>query len=439
MSHRGRDATMKGSRRQFLQSAIVAGLNGAAAATLTACASMTTGSSGKVVVVGAGFGGATAAKYIRMWSNGTIEVTLVEPNPEFISCPMSNLVLGGSQDLAYLTTSFSNLASRHGVKIVRDTATAVDADKRVLKLTGVNELAYDRLILSPGVDFIWSQVPGLDNAQAQAQIFHAWKAGPQTVALRRQLEAMPDGGVFALSIPVAPYRCPPGPYERACQVAWYLKRAKPKSKVLILDGNPDVTSKPALFKKAWAEEYKGLVEYRPSHVLTDVDAATRTAKFEVQDSVRADVLNVLPPQRAGTIARSAGVATANDRWCEVDFLTFESTKVKNIHILGDAIQIASGMPKSGHMANQHAKVCAAAVIAMLAGQPPNPAPVLNNTCYSMITDKDSVHVASVHQYDPEKKTLLPVQGAGGLSPAMSSAEGVFAFAWASNIWADMLA
>src|SRR6185369_15082679 len=193
--------------------------------------------------------------------------------------------------------------ARHGVKMVRDTAMAVDADKRVLKLSGTNELAYDRLILSPGVDFIWSEIPGLDNADAQTRILHAWKAGPQTVALRRQLEAMPDGGVFAISIPVAPFRCPPGPYERACQAAWYFKRAKPKSKVLILDGNPDVTSKGPLFKKAWAEEYKGLVEYRPNYVLTDVDVATRTAKFDVQDSVRADVLNVIPPQRASAIAR----------------------------------------------------------------------------------------------------------------------------------------
>jgi sulfide dehydrogenase [flavocytochrome c] flavoprotein subunit len=431
---------MQASRRRFLQSTLLAGFNGAAAIALSGCASMGgAGSNGKVVVVGAGYGGATAAKYIRMWSNGTIDVTVVEPNPEFISCAMSNLVLGGSQDLAFLTTSYANLTARHGVKIIRDTATAVDVDKRVLKLTGANELAYDRLILSPGVDFIWSQVPALDNAPAQARILHAWKAGPQTVALRRQLEAMPDGGVFALSIPVAPYRCPPGPYERACQVAWYFKRAKPRSKVLILDANPDVTSKAGLFKKAWAEEYKGLVEYRPNHVITDVDVATRTAKFEVQESVRADVLNVLPPQRAGAIARTAGVVTANDRWCDVDFVTFESTRVKNIHILGDAIQVATGMPKSGHMANQHAKVCAAAVVALLAGQAPNPAPVLNNTCYSMITDKDSVHVASVHQYDAEKKTLLPVPGAGGLSPAMSAAEGEYAFAWARNIWADMLA
>jgi len=425
---------MSMQRREFLKAAGAA----SAAAAVPGCATMG-GASGKVVVVGAGYGGATAAKYIRMWSEGGIDVTVVEPNPEFISCPLSNLVIGGSKTLADITVSHENLTRRHGVKLVKDTATAIDPDKRVVKLSGGGELPYDRLILSPGVDFMWDKVPSLNNAAAQERILHAWKAGAQTVALRNQLTAMPDGGVFVISIPVAPYRCPPGPYERACQVAWYFKRAKPKSKVLILDGNGDVTSKGPLFKKAWAEEYKGLVEYRPNYVLTDVDVTTRTAKFEVQDPVKADVLNVVPPQRAGAIARAAGVVTANDRWCDVDFLTFESVKVKNIHVLGDAIQIGTGMPKSGHMANQHAKVCAAAVVALLAGQPPNPMPVLTNTCYSFITDKDVVHVCSVHQYDREKKTVLPVPGSGGVSTAMNELEGRYAFNWAKNIWADALA
>jgi NADPH-dependent 2,4-dienoyl-CoA reductase/sulfur reductase-like enzyme len=422
-------------RRDFLKTAAA----GSAALALPGCATMGGGASGKVVVVGGGFGGATAAKYVRMWSGGAVDVTLVETNPEFVSCPMSNLVLGGSQNLAFLTTPYSNLAARHGVKVVRDTASAIDADKRVVKLASGGELPYDRLILSPGIDFMWDRVPGLNNAAAQERVLHAWKAGPQTVALRRQLEGMPDGGVYVLSIPVAPYRCPPGPYERACQVAWYFKQAKPKSKVLILDGNPDVTSKGALFKKAWAEEYKGLVEYRPNHALTDVDVATLTAKFEVQEPVRAGVLNVLPPQRAGNIAVQAGVVTANNRWCEIDWLTMESIKVKNVHVVGDSIQLAAGMPKSGHMANQQAKLCAAAVVALLQGKPVNPTPVLNNTCYSFITDKDVVHVCSVHQYDAEKKTVNPVQGAGGVSTAMSELEGRYAFNWAKNIWADTLA
>jgi NADPH-dependent 2,4-dienoyl-CoA reductase/sulfur reductase-like enzyme len=421
-------------RRDFLKTIGAA----STVAAIPGCATMS-GAGGKVVVIGGGYGGATAAKYIRMWSEGGVDVTVVEPNPEFISCPISNLVIGGSKQIADVTVSYDNLAKRHGVKIVREMATGVDPAKRTVRLANGQELPYDRLILAPGIDFMWDKVPSLNNANAQAAILHAWKAGAQTVALRNQLVAMRDGGVYAISIPVAPYRCPPGPYERACQVAWYFKRAKPKSKVLILDGNGDVTSKGPLFKKAWAEEYKGIVEYRGNHVLADVDVATRTAKFEVQDAVKADVLNVVPPQRAGAIARSAGVVTANDRWCDVDFLTFESVKVKNVHILGDSIQIAPGMPKSGHMANQQAKVCAAAVVAMLAGQAPNPTPVLTNTCYSFVTDKDVVHVASVHQYDKEKKTVLAVPGSGGVSPGMSELEGRFAFNWAKNIWADTLA
>jgi sulfide dehydrogenase [flavocytochrome c] flavoprotein chain len=424
-------------RRDFLKAAAAAG----ATTAIAGCASMGAGgpSIGKVVVIGGGYGGATAAKYVRMYSEGRVDVTLVETNPAFVSCPMSNLVLGGSKTLNDLTVSYDRLARNHGVRVARDTATAVDPEKKVVRLAGGTELAYDRLVLSPGIDFLYENVPGLNNAQAQEAILHAWKAGPQTVALRRQLEAMPDGGVYALTIPVAPYRCPPGPYERACQVAWYFKKAKPKSKVLVLDGNPDVTSKPALFKRAWSEEYKGIVEYRPNHVMTDVDWRAKTAKFETADDVKADVLNAVPPHRAGNIARQAGVITANNRWCEVDFMTFESIKVKNIHVLGDAIQIAPAMPKSGHMANSHAKVCASAVVALLSGQPVNPAPVVNNTCYSFITDEDVVHVASVHQYDRDKKTYVAVQGAGGLSPTWTPLEGEYAFTWAQNIWADALA
>jgi NADPH-dependent 2,4-dienoyl-CoA reductase/sulfur reductase-like enzyme len=430
--------TMRMQRRAFLKAAGAA--SAGAMTMLSGCATMSgSPSAGRVVVVGGGYGGATAAKYLRLWSDGRVDVTLVEPNTEFVSCPLSNLVLGGSRQLADITTPYDNLARRHGVRIVRDTALAVDPDKRVVRLASGSELPYDRLVLSPGVDFIWSALPGLGNADAQARVLHAWKAGAQTVALRRQLEAMPDGGVYALSVPTAPYRCPPGPYERACQVAWYFKRMKPKSKVLILDANPDVTSKGPLFKKAWAEEYKGIIEYRANHAVVDVDARTLTAKSDVQSDVKADVLNIVPPHGAGAIARSAGVITANNRWCEVDFLTFESIKVKNVHVLGDSIQIAQAMPKSGHMANQHAKVCAAAVIALLAGEAPNPTPVLTNTCYSFITDRQVVHVASVHQYDKDKKTVLPVQGAGGVSAAMSEVEGRYAMNWARNIWADALA
>ena len=422
-------------RRQLMQGAGAAGVLGL----LSACA----GQSGKasvpkVVVVGGGYGGATAARYLRMWSDNGIEVTLVEPHASFISCPISNLVLGGSRAMADITRPFGPLARNHGVRLVQDRVTRIDPERRRVFLAQGSELAYDRLILSPGVDFIWDSLPGMASEAAKSAILHAWKAGAQTVALRRQLEDMPDGGVYALTIPRAPYRCPPGPYERACLVAHYFSRAKPRSKVLILDANEDVTSKAALFKKAWAERYKDIIEYRPSHTLADVDAATKTLKFEFHDEVKADVLNVIPDHRAGEIAVRTGLANANARWCEVDFLTFESIAAKNIHVLGDAIQIAPAMPKSGHMANQHGKACAAAVVALLTGRAPNPAPIYNNVCYSFVSDTDAVHVASVHRYDTAQKTMLTVPGSGGVSSAASALEGRYAMAWAVNIWADTL-
>ena len=317
--------------------------------------------------------------------------------------------------------------------------TTIDAEKRVVKLASGGEIPYDRLILSPGMDFMWETLPGMAQAGAKDKVLHAWKAGAQTVALRKQLEAMPDGGVYAMTIPLAPYRCPPGPYERACQVANYFSQAKPKSKVLILDANDDVTSKGPLFKKAWAERYKGIVEYRAKHALADVDVAGSTLKFEFNDPVKADVLNVIPGMRAGDLAVKTGLATANKRWCEVDFLTFESKAAKNVHVLGDSIQIAPGMPKSGHMANQHGKTCAAAVVALLTGKAPNANPIYNNTCYSFVSAEDVVHVASVHRYDAEKKTMVTVPGSGGVSAGANELEGRYALAWASNIWADTLA
>ena len=289
-------------RRRFMQAML-----GVIASTLGGYASTARAAKlGKVVVVGGGYGGATAAKYLALWSGGAVDVTLVEQDAAFVSCPMSNLVLGGSMQLADLTVGYDGLA-RRGITVVRDTAMAVDPDKRIVRLARGAALPYDRLVLSPGIDFLAGRVPGLDNADAQSKVLHAWKPGAQTADLRRQLESMRDGGVFAIVIPRAPYRCPPGPYERACQVAWYFKRAKPRAKVLILDGNEEVQSKKALFLKAWNEDYKGVVEYRPDCVLVDVDVATLTAKFETADDAKADVLNVIPPHRAGNIAAQAGV------------------------------------------------------------------------------------------------------------------------------------
>jgi len=411
-------------RRLFLHT-----MGAAAAVASTGCATVGGKAKPQVVVIGGGYGGATAAKYIRMWSEGGIDVTLVEPNARFVSCPLSNLVLGGSRQIGELTLGYDGLIGQHGVRVVQDSATAVDAITRTVTLAGGSTLRYDRLVVSPGVDFAWEQLPGAEN-----KVLHAWKAGAQTLALRAQLEAMPDGGVFVMTIPPAPYRCPPGPYERACQVAHYFSRAKPRSKILILDANDDVVSKGALFKRIWAERYPGMIDYRPQLVAVRVDDGAVLS--ELGERVTGAVMNVIPPQRAGKIAFDAGLANVNKRWCEVDFLTFESTQMKGVHVLGDAIQTSPLMPKSGHMANQQAKVCAGAVVDLLAGRAPNPRPVLTNTCYSFVSDKDVIHVASVHAYDAAKKTLLVVPGSGGLSGAASELEGVYGNNWARTIWAD---
>jgi len=423
------DAHLLSRRRVLAAGAAVAGL------ALAGCATPGGPSIGRVVVVGGGFGGATAARYLRLWAN--VDVTLVERNPDFVSCPLSNLVLGGFRQIDSLTRGYDGLVAA-GVKVVRGEVSAIDATARQVRLADGSTLPYDRVIVSPGIDFLTDQIGGLASPAAQERFLHGWKAGAQTVALRRRIEAMPDGGLFALAIPKAPFRCPPGPYERACVVAAYLKQAKPKSKLLVLDANPEVQSKKALFEKAFKELYGGLLEYRPNSELKEVDAASGVARFEFED-IQADVLNVVPPQRAADIARSTGLINVANRWVGVNWLSLESTAVPGVHVLGDAVFPGPAMPKSGHMANQHAKVAAAAVIQLLKGEPVNPAPVVMNTCYSFVSASDVIHVASVHQYNVEQKTFVPVQGAGGVSAAASALEGRYALSWAENIWADMLA
>jgi sulfide dehydrogenase [flavocytochrome c] flavoprotein subunit len=422
-------------RRSFLQSSAAVSLLG-----LGACATTSVPAKAKVVVIGGGYGGATAARYVRLLSDHKIDVVLIEPQAAFVSCPISNLVLGGSKQIADITTPYTGLARNHGVTVVRDTAKAIDTAKKTVTLAGGATIAYDKLVVSPGVDLMYASIEGLQQAQISGQILQAWKAGPETVALRRQLEAMPDGGVYAITIPEAPYRCPPGPYERASVIAAYFKAAKPRSKVLILDANPDVTSKGPLFKKVWAEQYKGILEYRGQHKATSVDAKAGVIKFDVQEDVKASVINALPSMRAGAIAVQTGLNNmANNRWCGVNYQTFESTAAKDVFVLGDSIQIAPGMPKSGHMANNHGKVAAAAIVAQLSGWEVNPAPMLTNTCYSFVDSKNVIHVASVHEYVAAEKTFKTVVGSGGVSPGPTEQEGAYAMSWASNIWADTLA
>lgn len=424
---------MQTNRRDFIKLAGLATAMGLSTHGLTALARASKLPVGRVVVIGGGYAGAAAAKYLRMWSLGAIEVVVVEPNRQFVSCPLSNLVLGGSKSIDDLTFDYQLLKSNHGIQWVQDQVTAIDADaKKISMLRG--ELSYDRLIIAPGVDFIYDNLPMLQSAEAQKQVPHAWKAGWQTVNLRQQLTAMPDGGVFVMNVPAAPYRCPPGPYERAAQVAYYLKNHKPKSKVIVLDANAEIVSKKGLFTKVFNEMYAGLVDYRPNNSLVsvDVDSKTVTTEFE---TVQADVLNIIPPQRAGKPAQMAQLNNVDKRWCEVDFLTYESKLANNIHVIGDAVSAA--LPKSAHMATNQAKICANAIVQLMAGADPDPAPVFANTCYSYVSDKSAMHVANVYRYDAVKKIMISAEG-GGVSLAPSEREGAYAGAWARNIWSDIL-
>ncbi|KAF3997837.1 NAD(P)/FAD-dependent oxidoreductase [Glaciimonas immobilis] len=388
---------------------------------------------GRVIVIGAGYGGATAAKYLRMWGHGKIEVIVIEPNADFVSCPVSNLVLGGEKTLSDITLPYDLLKQNHGIKWIKDKVIAIDPDKSEIRLSK-GKLSYDKLIVATGIDFMYDRLPALNNLAAQQKIPHAWKAGPQTQNLFDQLRAMPDGGVFALTIPAQPYRCPPGPYERACQVAFYLKNHKPKSKVLILDANPAITSKRPLFERVWADLYPGLIEYFPSSSLKEIDVSTRTVKTDF-DTVKSDVLNVIPPQRASDLCVNTGLANVDKRWCEVDFRTYESKVFPNIHIIGDGVD--SGLPKSAHIATSQAKVCANALAFMLSDEAPDPSPVFGNTCYSYADNKTAMHVTTVYRYDAAEKIMKAAPG-GGTSAHPSAQEYTDAQYWALNIWADVL-
>ncbi|MDR2876257.1 MAG: NAD(P)/FAD-dependent oxidoreductase [Methylobacillus sp.] len=410
---------------------------------------------GRVVIVGGGYAGATAAKYLRLWGGEKLEISLVEESHTFISCPLSNLVLGGSKKIGELTFGRNGL-DHYGIRRYEHTASFINPEQRIVMLTKAGTslmmpLQYDRLIIAPGIDFVWDRYPALRDAAGnpltplrdaehfgespQPRIPHAWKAGAQTVALRRQLEAMPDGGTFVMSVPKMPYRCPPGPYERASQVAFYFSRHKPKSKVIVLDENPDIVSKKALFLRAWNELYPGMIDYRPNNVVTEIRENGGQDGFRVKtefDELSADVLNVIPPQCAGDLAQGMDNV---DGWCEVDFMTYESKVVPGVHIIGDAV--SSALPKSAHMASSQAKVAAAAIVALLSDAPPDPQPVFANTCYSFVSDKLAMHVANVYRYDAQKKIMLPAEG-GGVSDRASEQESDYAQWWAKNIWSDVL-
>ena len=415
------------TRRAFLRTSCV-GL-GLATAAAAGCATMTGNVASKtkrrVVVIGGGWGGATAAKYVRL-GDPSIEVVLLEPNREFVSCPLSNLVLSGVRTIESLTRGYDGLRA-HGVRIVHAEASAIEPDRRRVRV-GKGYLEYDRLIVSPGVELQWDRIDGL--AAAKETVLHAWTAGPQTVALARQIQSMPDGGVFVLSIPLAAYRCPAAPYERACQVAWYLRVNKPRSKVIVLDANPDIISEPGLFRAAWT--MYPAIDYRPSSQVTKVDLSMREVTTDFGDSVRYDVANIIPPQRAGTIAVQADLAGGDRRWCEVNHITYESVKHNCIHVIGDAT-IGIPTPKSGTVANAMGKIAASAVVHLLNDkEPPATAPV--NACYSWVSGDEAIAVSNAYRI--QDGTVVQVEQK--LTPGPSAAIARDAVNWATFIWNDIL-
>lgn len=409
------------SRRQFLKT------SGLGVATLGAMQVPVFGQARRrVIVIGGGWGGATAAKYVRL-TDPSIDVTLLEPNKEFISCPFSNLVLAGVESLKNLTLNYDGLR-KHGVKIRHEAAVAIEPDKKRVRV-GKDSLEYDRLIVSPGIDFQWEQVEGL--TAAKDRVLHAWKAGPQTVQLAKQIQSMADGGVIVMTVPPVAYRCPPGPYERASMIGWYLKTKKPKSKLVVLDANKDIVSKPGLFKAVF-KDYLANLDYRPAQKIEKIDVGAKEVTTDSGDKVKYDVVNVIPPQRAGAIAVDADLVGGDKRWCEVDHVTYESVKQKNVHVVGDAT-IGLPVPKSGNVANAMGKICATAVVSLLNGKAPAQiAP--GNTCYSWVNDKEAIAVVNAYRIDKGKVVQIEQK----LTPGKSVAVAENSLSWRTSIWQDIL-
>lgn len=389
----------------------------------------------RVVVIGGGFGGGTAAREVKRHLPSA-DVVLVTSERTFTACPFSNLVIAGLRDMKTQQFGYDGI-EKTGVRVAFSAAKSVDAAARTVRLDDGVSLSYDRLIVSPGIDVNWDGLAGYDTASAE-KMPHAWKAGAQTLLLRRQLEAMDDGGLVVMAVPANPYRCPPGPYERASLIAHYLKARKPKSKLLVLDAK-DAFSKQRLFLASWKELYPDHLEWvalsKGGKVLSvEPDSLTLVTEFGRH---KAAVANVIPPQKAAAIATAAGVADATG-WCPIDPTTFESRLVPNIHVIGDA-SIAGAMPKSAFSANAQAKVCAAAVASLLTGSAP-PAPKLVNTCYSLVAPEHGISVAGV--YHPANGVLAEVKGSGGVSrtdasPDVRAAEALYAEGWFRTVTSEV--
>ena len=419
------------SRRKFLK--LMAGSSAllSASGLLSGCGK---GNSARIVIIGGGFGGSTCAKYLQRFDN-SLDITLVEPSTRFITCPFSNMVINGMRSMDSISHDYSAQKSR-GVNVVHARAQVIDTAVRMIALDNGNTLKYDKLVVSPGIDFKWDEVEGMCVDDIET-IPHAWQGGTQTTLLRNQLLAMDDGGVVIVAPPANPFRCPPGPYERVSLIAHYLKQHKPKSKILVLDAK-DKFSKQALFMQGWEKLYPGMIEWVSASKggrIDEVDVATRTLHTESGDKHKADVLNFIPPQKAGAIAHQAGL-TNDDGWCYVDQRTFESKVHKDIHIIGDA-SIAGKMPKSGFAANSQGKVCAAAIVSSLRElEMPDPSYV--NTCYSLLSPDYGISVAAVYRYSKDKGIY---KTGGGVSPldadeAYRLQEARYAKGWYDSITAD---
>lgn len=431
----------KFNRRDFLK---LGGSAAIAASTLSSfgCASLQGKAAKKVVVVGGGTGGATVAKYLRLFDK-SIEVTLIEADMSHYTCYGSNEVLSGNRKMSDINFSYDGL-KKHGVTVIHDWVTGIDPDTRTIKTKGGASISYDRAVISPGIDFKWDAIDGYDEAAAQ-KMPHAWQAGPQTTLLRQQIEAMPNGGRVIIAPPDNPFRCPPGPYERASQIADYLQRHKPKSKILILDAK-DKFAKQGLFIQGWERLYgygtkDSIIQFIPGSKggkVTSVNVANMSVEGSNLDIFKGDVINVIPPQKAGKLAFAAGLTKGD--WCPVNKNSFESLIHKNIHVLGDASD-ASKMPKSGYSANIQAKACASAIVQLFSDMEPL-APSYQNTCYSIIGKDYGVSVSMVYKYSNEQNLIVPVEGSGGTTPMDASLEYLkreshYAHGWYNNITQDI--
>uniref|UniRef100_A0A450ZC57 Sulfide dehydrogenase [flavocytochrome c] flavoprotein chain n=1 Tax=Candidatus Kentrum sp. TUN TaxID=2126343 RepID=A0A450ZC57_9GAMM len=392
---------------------------------------------GRVAVIGGGYSGATAAKYLRI-ADTAIAVSLFEKNKRFISCPGSNLVLGGERTIEDISFGYDMLASRHGVSVLHDEVTDIDPITRLVTTASGIQQTFDRIIVAPGIDFRWKDIRGYDE-RVTTTLPHAWRTGEQVLLLRRQLAQLEDGGVVIISVPPKPFRCHAAPYERASQIAYYLSNEKPKSKIIILDAN-DSFVKQALFEQGWAEHYPGIITWVPNAEgggVVRVDAATRTL-FTEFGKYQGDIVNLIPPQKAGTIAQRIGLADESG-WCPINQQTFESTLHPGIHVIGDAC-LAGALPKSGYTANSAAKICAAAVAALINGNRPAE-PSFVNTCYSLITPTHGISAAMVYRL--EAGEIVEVEDVGsGYSPLKASKidrelEARYARSWIKSITTDI--